>query len=155
MRNLQERRLLQGRIIRWLYSQTLGRTPHLLVSIIFFFFRVPCMSVCLFFFGSSSGSSPAQSVPETVIYTPESTTEALANPLAKCRRAKRTEEERIEYLRADAYVASFELGSNDWRKIRRIGRTAHQRQTPPHRQLISRQKLPPLPLLRRTMAARR
>jgi hypothetical protein len=76
--------------------------------VFFFFFRVPRTSVRLFFFGSNSGSSPAQSGPETVIYTPESTAEALANPPAKRRRAKRTEEERIEYLRADAYVASFE-----------------------------------------------
>jgi hypothetical protein len=53
-------------------------------------------------------SSPPQSGPETVIYTPESTAEALANPPTKRRRAKRTEEERIEYLRADPYVAQFE-----------------------------------------------
>lgn len=47
-------------------------------------------------------------MPEPVIYTPESTAEALANPPAKRRRAKRTEEERIDYLRADPYVAQFE-----------------------------------------------
>jgi len=47
-------------------------------------------------------------VPEPVIYTPESTAEALANPPPKRRRAKRTEEERIDYLRADPYVAQFE-----------------------------------------------
>ncbi|KAG8221162.1 hypothetical protein J3R82DRAFT_2713 [Butyriboletus roseoflavus] len=49
-----------------------------------------------------------QSVPEPVIYTPESTAEALANPPPKRRRAKRSEEERIDYLRADPYVAQFE-----------------------------------------------
>ena len=43
-----------------------------------------------------------------MIYTPESTAEALAHPPAKRRRAKRTEEERIDYLRADPYVAQFE-----------------------------------------------
>ncbi|KAG9313266.1 hypothetical protein JVU11DRAFT_6731 [Chiua virens] len=46
-------------------------------------------------------ANTTQSVPEPVIYTPESTAEALANPPPKRRRAKRTEEERIEYLRAD------------------------------------------------------
>ncbi|KAF5344689.1 hypothetical protein D9756_011478 [Leucocoprinus leucothites] len=46
--------------------------------------------------------------PEAVIYTPESTAEALAHPPAKRRRAKRTEEERIQYLRSDPYVAQFE-----------------------------------------------
>lgn len=55
----------------------------------------------------SSGSA-TQPPAEPVIYTPESTAEALANPPAKRRRAKRTEEERIEYLRADSYVAQFE-----------------------------------------------
>ncbi|KAG9308066.1 hypothetical protein JVU11DRAFT_12633 [Chiua virens] len=53
-------------------------------------------------------ANTTQSVPEPVIYTPESTAEALANPPPKRRRAKRTEEERIEYLRADPYVAEFE-----------------------------------------------
>ncbi|PPQ97826.1 hypothetical protein CVT26_012932 [Gymnopilus dilepis] len=45
---------------------------------------------------------------EPVIFTPESTAEALSQPPAKRRRAKRTEEERIEYLRADPYVGQFE-----------------------------------------------
>ncbi|KAF8159140.1 hypothetical protein B0H34DRAFT_391322 [Crassisporium funariophilum] len=45
---------------------------------------------------------------EPVIYTPESTAEALTHPPTKRRRAKRTEEERIEYLRADPYVGQFE-----------------------------------------------
>ncbi|TFK61287.1 hypothetical protein BDN72DRAFT_466619 [Pluteus cervinus] len=45
---------------------------------------------------------------EPVIYTPESTAHALANPPVKRRRAKRTEDERIDYLRADPYVAQFE-----------------------------------------------
>ncbi|KAH7891025.1 hypothetical protein F5I97DRAFT_120467 [Phlebopus sp. FC_14] len=53
-------------------------------------------------------ANTAQAVPEPVIYTPESTAEALANPPLKRRRAKRTEEERIDYLRADPYVAQFE-----------------------------------------------
>lgn len=53
-------------------------------------------------------ANTTQTVPEPVIYTPESTAEALANPPAKRRRAKRTEEERIDYLRADPYVAQFE-----------------------------------------------
>lgn len=45
---------------------------------------------------------------DPVIYTPENTAQALSSPPAKRRRAKRTEEERIEYLRADPYVAQFE-----------------------------------------------
>ncbi|KAG6335796.1 hypothetical protein ID866_3292 [Astraeus odoratus] len=53
-------------------------------------------------------ANTTQAVPEPVIYTPESTAEALANPPPKRRRAKRTEEERIDYLRADPYVAQFE-----------------------------------------------
>lgn len=53
-------------------------------------------------------ANTTQAVPDPVIYTPESTAEALANPPAKRRRAKRTEEERIDYLRADPYVAQFE-----------------------------------------------
>ncbi|KIL58876.1 hypothetical protein M378DRAFT_15215 [Amanita muscaria Koide BX008] len=53
-------------------------------------------------------SMPGQSSTDPVIYTPESTAEALAHPPAKRRRAKRTEEERIDYLRADPYVAQFE-----------------------------------------------
>ncbi|KAG6381842.1 hypothetical protein JVT61DRAFT_453 [Boletus reticuloceps] len=53
-------------------------------------------------------ANTTQSVPEPVIYTPESTAEALANPPPKRRRAKRSEEERIDYLRADPYVAQFE-----------------------------------------------
>lgn len=57
--------------------------------------------------GSSSAGATSAAGP-TVIYTPESTAEALAHPPAKRRRAKRTEEERIDYLRADPYVAQFE-----------------------------------------------
>ncbi|KAF8635144.1 hypothetical protein AX15_000525 [Amanita polypyramis BW_CC] len=53
-------------------------------------------------------SAPGQTSNDPVIYTPESTAEALAHPPAKRRRAKRTEEERIDYLRADPYVAQFE-----------------------------------------------
>ncbi|PFH47831.1 hypothetical protein AMATHDRAFT_87489 [Amanita thiersii Skay4041] len=53
-------------------------------------------------------SALGQSSTEPVIYTPESTAEALAHPPTKRRRAKRTEEERIDYLRADPYVAQFE-----------------------------------------------
>lgn len=59
---------------------------------------------------SSSSSAPRSTgTPgETVIYTPESTAEALAHPPAKRRRAKRTEEERIDYLKSDPYVSEFE-----------------------------------------------
>ena len=57
---------------------------------------------------SSSSSAPRSAPAETVIYTPESTAEALAHPPAKRRRAKRTEEERIEYLKSDPYVSEFE-----------------------------------------------
>ncbi|KAH6903716.1 hypothetical protein BKA70DRAFT_1110631 [Coprinopsis sp. MPI-PUGE-AT-0042] len=44
----------------------------------------------------------------SIIYTPESTAQSLSHPTTKRRRAKRTEEERIEYLRRDQYVAQFE-----------------------------------------------
>ncbi|KAI6154375.1 hypothetical protein EDD17DRAFT_1779921 [Pisolithus thermaeus] len=53
-------------------------------------------------------ANTTQTVPEPVIYTPESTAEALANPPPKRRRAKRTEEERINYLRGDPYIAQYE-----------------------------------------------
>lgn len=54
--------------------------------------------------------APVSNLPtaDPVIYTPESAAEALAHPVAKRRRAKRTEDERIEYLRSDPYVAKFE-----------------------------------------------
>ncbi|KAM6497535.1 hypothetical protein JOM56_008008 [Amanita muscaria] len=45
---------------------------------------------------------------DPVLYTPESNAVALSHPQNKRRRAKRTEEERINYLRADPYVARFE-----------------------------------------------
>ncbi|KIL58862.1 hypothetical protein M378DRAFT_170042 [Amanita muscaria Koide BX008] len=51
-------------------------------------------------------SMPGQYSSDPVIYTPEST--VLAHPQTKRRREKRTEEERINYLRADPYVAQFE-----------------------------------------------
>jgi len=57
---------------------------------------------------SSSSSAPRSGPGENVIYTPESTAEALAHPPTKRRRAKRTEEERIEYLKSDPYVSEFE-----------------------------------------------
>ena len=69
-------------------------------------------------------ANTTQTVPEPVIYTPESTAEALANPPPKRRRAKRTEEERIDYLRADPYVAQFEAyrvlcaSCNKWIRLR-------------------------------------
>lgn len=47
------------------------------------------------------------SVSDPVLYTPESQGEPVV-PLPKRRRAKRTEDERIEYLRSDPYVAQFE-----------------------------------------------
>lgn len=72
----------------------------------------------------SASSKTSHHSSEPVIYTPESTAEALANPPTKRRRAKRTEEERIKYLRADPYVAQFEAyrvlcGSCDkWIRLR-------------------------------------
>jgi hypothetical protein len=59
---------------------------------------------------SSSSSAPRSTPGDTVIYTPESTAEALAHPPAKRRRAKHTEleEERIDYLKSDPYVSDFE-----------------------------------------------
>jgi hypothetical protein len=53
---------------------------------------------------ATSNASPT----DPVVYTPESAAEALGHPVAKRRRAKRTEDERIEYLRSDPYVAKFE-----------------------------------------------
>lgn len=46
-------------------------------------------------------------VADPVLYTPESQGEPVV-PQPKRRRAKRTEEERIDYLRSDPYVAQFE-----------------------------------------------
>ncbi|KAJ7732359.1 hypothetical protein DFH07DRAFT_871080 [Mycena maculata] len=53
------------------------------------------------------GTPPQSQAPPPVIFTPLSDVHSLGPP-AKRRRAKRTEEERIEYLRADAHVAQFE-----------------------------------------------
>ena len=45
---------------------------------------------------------------ETVFYSPETPSHPLSHPPTKRRRAKRTEEERIAYLKNDRYVAQFE-----------------------------------------------
>ncbi|KAJ2927803.1 hypothetical protein H1R20_g9293, partial [Candolleomyces eurysporus] len=58
--------------------------------------------------GVPAPSSAAGAQADVTIYTPESTAQSLAHPPTKRRRAKRTEEERIDYLRADPYVAQFE-----------------------------------------------
>ncbi|KAF8072311.1 hypothetical protein FPV67DRAFT_1411888 [Lyophyllum atratum] len=58
--------------------------------------------------------SPTATSGDPAIYSPEAAATGLVSnahsqhPPAKRRRAKRTEEERIEYLRADPYVAQFE-----------------------------------------------
>ena len=61
---------------------------------------------------------------ETVFYSPETPSHPLSHPPTKRRRAKRTEEERIAYLKNDRYVAQFEAyrvlcGScNKWIRLR-------------------------------------
>lgn len=55
----------------------------------------------------SSNAGQQISVNDAVLYTPEGQGEPTA-PQPKRRRAKRTEEERINYLRSDPYVAQFE-----------------------------------------------
>jgi hypothetical protein len=57
---------------------------------------------------TSSTAGPSSNSNGPVIFTPEIAADALAHPPAKRRRAKRTEEERIEYLRSDPYVGQFE-----------------------------------------------
>ncbi|RDB27741.1 hypothetical protein Hypma_003170 [Hypsizygus marmoreus] len=52
--------------------------------------------------------SPSSNNGESIGYALDSVLELHPHPPAKRRRAKRTEEERIEYLRADPYVAQFE-----------------------------------------------
>ncbi|KAH9951094.1 hypothetical protein B0H21DRAFT_855470 [Amylocystis lapponica] len=52
-------------------------------------------------------NSSSQQVPEAVVQSPETPIDP-SQPQAKRRRAKRSEEERIEYLRSDPYVAQFE-----------------------------------------------
>ena len=54
---------------------------------------------------SQNGS--ASTVDQLASEAPSTTAEA-SQPQAKRRRAKRTEEERIDYLRSDPYVAKFE-----------------------------------------------
>jgi len=56
---------------------------------------------------SSSSRTPASSA-GPVMFASDSAVDALGHPPAKRRRAKRTEEERIEYLRSDPYVGQFE-----------------------------------------------
>ena len=67
--------------------------------------KFPMLMLMSLFEHSPSAVPPAG---EAVIYTPDNAAEALAHPPSKRRRAKRTEEERIEYLRADPYVGQFE-----------------------------------------------
>ncbi|KAF6750703.1 hypothetical protein DFP72DRAFT_1013170 [Ephemerocybe angulata] len=66
---------------------------------------------------SHAPTAPSSSIPSTLTSTLNANTNANANgnananagiPPPKRRRAKRTEEERIDYLRADPYVAQFE-----------------------------------------------
>ncbi|KAI0339386.1 hypothetical protein BDW22DRAFT_1336029, partial [Trametopsis cervina] len=54
-----------------------------------------------------NAAQPITTVADPVMYTPETRGEPTV-PTVKRRRAKRTEEERIEYLRSDPYVAKFE-----------------------------------------------
>jgi hypothetical protein len=54
----------------------------------------------------SSAAPPAAQGDLT--FAPETTAQSIAHAPTKRRRAKRTEEERIDYLRADPYVAQFE-----------------------------------------------
>ena len=56
---------------------------------------------------SSPNAAQHITVAEPVLYTPETPSETVV-PKTKRRRAKRTEGERIEYLRSDPYVAQFE-----------------------------------------------
>lgn len=53
-------------------------------------------------------AAAAATTTNPVVYTPGNPVDILAHPVAKRRRAKRTEDERIEYLRSDPYVAKFE-----------------------------------------------
>ncbi|KAF9522361.1 hypothetical protein CPB83DRAFT_899717 [Crepidotus variabilis] len=53
-------------------------------------------------------SGPTVRSNKPVIFAPETAVETMAHPPTKRRRAKRTEEERIEYLRSDPYVGQFE-----------------------------------------------
>ena len=72
---------------------------------------------------SSPNATQHIAVAEPVLYTPEAPSEVPV-PKTKRRRAKRTEGERIEYLRSDPYVAQFEAyrvlcGScNKWIRLR-------------------------------------
>ncbi|TRM56116.1 hypothetical protein BD626DRAFT_520872 [Schizophyllum amplum] len=71
------------------------------------------------------GPSPPPAATATIAYyAPDASPHSLSHPPAKRRRAKRTEEERIAYLRNDRYVAQFEAyrvlcGScNKWIRLR-------------------------------------
>ncbi|KAI0046046.1 hypothetical protein FA95DRAFT_1672021 [Auriscalpium vulgare] len=72
-----------------------------------------------------SNAAQAPGPLETIPYTPSSSGEPTpGQPASKRRRAKRSEDERIEYLRSDPYVAQFEAyrvlcGScNKWIRLR-------------------------------------
>jgi hypothetical protein len=62
---------------------------------------------CAIHSNTSPNASRPVTVADPVMYTPESRGQP-AVPLVKRRRAKRTEEERIQYLREDPYVEQFE-----------------------------------------------
>lgn len=79
------------------------------------------------YFGLIRENSRPKNAPppsEPIIFTPESTADLMSNPPHKKRRAKRTEEERIEYLRTDPYVAQYEpyrvlcASCNKWIRLR-------------------------------------
>ena len=57
---------------------------------------------------SSDSGSLSDSAVSSAPSTPVAAAAGDGAPAPKRRRAKRTEEERIEYLRSDAYVARFE-----------------------------------------------
>jgi hypothetical protein len=67
--------------------------------------------------------------PETAVCAPENFAETRSNPVPKRRRAKRTEEERIDYLRSDPYVAQFEAfrvlcaSCDKWIRLRLVTRS--------------------------------
>lgn len=97
--------LFQRRRNKWLHSETLECPPCYLASPLH---RAILPRVLFTRYPHSVAPGPSGRTPVIYTSTPESAAEALANPPTKRRRAKRTEEQRISYLRADPYVAQFE-----------------------------------------------
>lgn len=115
MRGLWRVCFLSGRTNRLLHHKALGRPQAQMVRPLLLPLIPPRVRLSLSFSSPAPSSTPpAPDTPESRPHPPASgplapSIEAISTkPPPKRRRAKRSEEERIQYLRSDPYVAEFE-----------------------------------------------